>query len=55
MVLERFTILNFKLHSRTMNFVMHVQYYRWVMSLYKQNDALLCKVLPARLDEGVVA
>lgn len=55
LVLERFPIPHFKLYTSTMNPVVHIQYYRQSMSLYQQDDALLCKAFLASLDEGSVA
>lgn len=52
--LKWFTVSDFKLYSGTINPVVHVQYYRRVMSLYPQGDALLCKVFLASLEERAI-
>lgn len=52
---QKFTIPHFKLYAGTITLVTDIQYYRRVMSLLQHDDALLCKVFLASLDEGSVA
>lgn len=52
---ERFTILHFKFYADTTYLVLNIKYDHEVMLIYQQNDAFLCKIFFASLDEESIA